>query len=246
MFLLTNIKPYLSLSRNQLKWIAMLTMLIDHIGFLFLGHLGEESLLYLLFRIIGRISFPLFCFLLVQGFLSTRNEARYAGRLFVFALISEIPYDFFKYGKLFYLKDQNILFTFSVSVLVLMLLKRIEFSDIPYYKLLRRLLVVICGVIVTYLLRADYALLGILYTAVIYGCRRRLYEQFFLLGILMLMSNWLNPWQILALPFLFFCRDKIMEKEQAGDERPAAYWKYMFYIFYPVHMILLKIIFIIL
>lgn len=246
MYYLDKIRRYFQFSRNQLKWIAMLTMLIDHIGFLFLGHLGEESLLYLLFRIIGRISFPLFCFLLVQGFLSTRNEARYAGRLFVFALISEIPYDFFKYGKLFYLKDQNILFTFSISVLVLMLLKRIEFSDIPYYKLLRRLLVVICGVIVTYLLRTDYALLGILYTAVIYGCRRRLYEQFFLLGILMLMSNWLNPWQILALPFLYFCRDKILEKEQAGDERPAAYWKYMFYMFYPVHMILLKIIYIIL
>ena len=76
----------MGLNSFQLKCIAVLTMIIDHTGaVLFPGDL--------VFRYIGRISFPVFCFLLVEGFSHTRDMRKYMLRLGVFAVISEIPYD---------------------------------------------------------------------------------------------------------------------------------------------------------
>lgn len=75
-----------SLSQEGLKLIACVCMLIDHIGALFFP--GMDSL-----RIIGRISFPIFCFLLVEGANYTRNPAKYAMRLLAGAVISELPFD---------------------------------------------------------------------------------------------------------------------------------------------------------
>ena len=73
------------ISQEMLKIIACVTMLLDHIGATMVSGYG--------LRIIGRIAFPIYCFLLVEGFTYTRNKAKYAMRLFVFALISEVPFD---------------------------------------------------------------------------------------------------------------------------------------------------------
>ena len=90
------------ISGSTLKIIAIITMLIDHIGAVVIapvmiqrsGNLYMEDDLYgiySLLRTIGRIAFPIFCFLLVEGFVHTRNVKRYAIRLGLFAIISEIP-----------------------------------------------------------------------------------------------------------------------------------------------------------
>ena len=105
------------ISGSTLKIIAMITMLIDHIGaavcmrmmlaegFGDLNGAAEETIkawvtvhadlysTYYMFRMIGRIAFPIFCFLLVEGFKHTKDAKKYAIRLFAFALISEIPFD---------------------------------------------------------------------------------------------------------------------------------------------------------
>lgn len=73
------------LSQESLKLIACLTMLIDHIGATMVPGAGM--------RIIGRIAFPIFCFLLVEGAHYTRSPGKYALRLFIGALLSEIPFD---------------------------------------------------------------------------------------------------------------------------------------------------------
>ena len=85
---------------NQLKLIAVISMLVDHMAYLFIGvglltpalQAGEEVpalfLLYRVLRAIGRMAFPVFCFLLVEGFLHTKSRRRYAIRLGIFSLIS--------------------------------------------------------------------------------------------------------------------------------------------------------------
>ena len=111
------------LTGYHLKLIALITMLIDHIAVVVIMRvyrasyritgsmqLSEEfrdkvivwvsenqNLVYMVYDImrnIGRMAFPIFCFLLVEGFVHTRSVAKYAGRLAVFALLSEVPFDF--------------------------------------------------------------------------------------------------------------------------------------------------------
>ena len=97
-------KKYQFLSGNMLKYIAIITMAIDHFGAVVLYQIlipyspiptdSDLYMVYLIFRTcrnIGRAAFPIFCFLLVEGFTHTSSKPRYALRLFLFALISEIP-----------------------------------------------------------------------------------------------------------------------------------------------------------
>ena len=104
------------LNGSTLKMIAVVTMLIDHIAAVLLvkllivngtwelnGYSGSRVLniltlehmnmvkIYQLMRDIGRIAFPIYCFLLVEGFMRTRNVKKYLGRMLLFAFISEIP-----------------------------------------------------------------------------------------------------------------------------------------------------------
>ena len=100
--------PVAGISGYWLKMIAVITMLIDHTaasileemmqqmpswGPITLSNLHQWYMLDLVLRGIGRMAFPIYCFLLVEGFTYTRSRAKYARRLFVFALISELPFD---------------------------------------------------------------------------------------------------------------------------------------------------------
>ena len=107
------------ISSAVLKNIAVVTMLIDHIGAVivtrllirnglyeamanqeaytaWMGQNGRMYGIYMAMRIIGRFAFPIYCFLLVEGFQKTHNVKKYLGRMFLFALISEVPFDLAK------------------------------------------------------------------------------------------------------------------------------------------------------
>ena len=106
---------------STLKIIALITMLIDHIGaFLIEPYLLNNGvfpfafdisiipkefktlyIIYIITRLIGRIAFPIYCFLIVEGFLHTSNLKKYAFNLLLFAFISEIPFNLANSNKLY-------------------------------------------------------------------------------------------------------------------------------------------------
>lgn len=81
-----------------MKWLAIILMLTDHTGYFLKGSIDNNT--YLGLRIIGRLTFPLFAFLLVQSFHFTKNRLRHFVKIAVLALISEIPYNLFITGRL--------------------------------------------------------------------------------------------------------------------------------------------------
>ena len=85
------------LPADVIKLIAIVSMLIDHTGAILQSYLTPE--LYELMRGIGRLAFPLFAFFIVEGFLHTRSVGKYLLRLSVFALISELPFDYGTAGR---------------------------------------------------------------------------------------------------------------------------------------------------
>lgn len=121
---------------STLKLIAIFTMLIDHTAAVVLNQIlvshrffniysrasmdGNYLQMYQIYgwmRNIGRIAFPIFCFLLVEGFVHTSNKRKYAVRLGVFALVSEIPFDLAFYGKVLFNRHQNVFFTLFIGFL---------------------------------------------------------------------------------------------------------------------------------
>lgn len=79
------------LNRRHIKWIATLTMFIDHLTVAFMATVND--LYYIIGRGIGRIAFPLYALLFVDSFLYTSSKTKYIKKLSIFALLSEIPYD---------------------------------------------------------------------------------------------------------------------------------------------------------
>lgn len=104
--------PQKSHRNDLLKIIALVTMLIDHVGYLYFP---EE----MMFRTIGRIAFPIFAYQVAIGFQKTSSRPRYAKRLFIFALISQVPYFWFNPTLDFEWEGLNIMFTLLYSLGVL-------------------------------------------------------------------------------------------------------------------------------
>lgn len=110
------------LNRGALKLIAAAAMLIDHIGWRFFAF---ESPLSQLFHTFGRIALPLMCFFLAEGYAHTRSRKRYALRLLLFALLSQIPFALFQ-GTRWYGPPLNVMFTLLFCFLALLAVEEIQ------------------------------------------------------------------------------------------------------------------------
>ena len=118
-----------SLSATQLKVIALVTMLIDHIGAIIFPYFikNADSLstfitlegMMVICRLVGRLSFPIFAFLIVNGFYHTKNRKNYLVRLSLFAIISEPFFDFASKSVWLELTHQNVFFTLALGLLAI-------------------------------------------------------------------------------------------------------------------------------
>lgn len=224
------------LNGTQLKIIAMLTMLIDHIGAAVLaplmtaGVLGAEwAEVYRLLRLIGRLSFPLYCFLLAEGAAHTRSIGKYALRLTVLAVLSEVPFDLAFHGTILEFRSNNIYFTLLVSLLMLWGLQ-VVFGQPENVRPWGIGSIALAAMIAAELLHCDYGAAGV---AAVLSCfllrGRPLWSGAVSAFVLMQLTG--NPNQVAGfavLPLLYYYNG---ERGRGG--------KYGFYLFYPVHLLVL-------
>ena len=187
-------------------------MFIDHMGAVFFP--GE-----LMFRYIGRISFPIFAFLLVEGYFHTRDVRRYMLRLGLFAVISEIPYDLAFRETILEFEHQNVFFTLFIGVAMMYALEKS-----PQWQ--AKAAEVLLAMWAASLLCSDYRYKGILLIAVYYFLRGRKREEF----VLGAGWNFLWNWEIQGYGALASV-PIAMYSGQRGRSM-----KYFFYLFYPLHL----------
>ena len=218
-----NISRYQRLDGTVLKLIACLSMFIDHLGAVcFSGMMG--------FRIIGRLAFPIYCFLLVEGAVHTRNMKKYILRMGIFALISEVPFDLAFYHRLVYTGHQNVFFTLGLGLLAIWFLEHpIEQLDIP--DVLYKLLVIIAVGLIAEFFNTDYGFTGIAVICVFYYLRGQPQLKYPIAAILLAAMGGVEVYAVLALiPILLY-------NGQRGRQTKAM--QYGFYIFYPAHLLLI-------
>ena len=235
------------LSQETLKLIACMTMLVDHLaviivmGSLYSTHHGMRLEIYETMRLIGRIAFPIYCFLLAEGSAHTHNPVRYGLRLAICALLSELPYDLALWGRITW-QHQNVMVTLFLGFCALEVMKRCP--NLPL-----KLLLALPFAALAEFAGGDYGAKGIM-LVVLFALTRRIPHRHLaqVLGIWFIFSpnhamflNWTRrfsittqEWAVLAiLPITLYDGRKVTKSK-------AVQWG--FYLFYPAHLLLLYLI----
>ena len=223
---------YKILSGSALKCIALFTMIIDHVGYHLVRHLdivllqlGQRTItLDFLMGKIGRLAFPIFCFLLVEGFLHTHDRWKYGRNLLVFALISEIPWNLVYTGTLHYTK-QNVFFTLFFRFVGLCCIESLR--EKPRQQLAALLVLTIT----TTYFKADYGVVGFGLILLLYCLRNHKILQA-VLGCCFLSSRWVGG--------LAFIPINLYNGERGFIH--GRFLKYAFYAAYPLHLFIIYLI----
>lgn len=248
------------ISSAVLKNIAVVTMLIDHIGAVivirlmiqkglygamvdqeaYIAWVGQNRGMYgtyMAMRIIGRFAFPIYCFLLAEGFQKTRNVKRYLGRMLLFALISEVPFDLAFSGRLWNMQYQNVFFTLFIGLMVIAGLRLVD-QRLAGPETWRKLagvglyaVIIVAGSALALALKTDYSFKGILAITVLYLFRSHRKAQIWAGVIIFLLMDGME--MIAALSFLLIW----FYNGARGRQN-----KYFFYFFYPAHLLVLWLI----
>ena len=225
-------KEKIEISGNGLKMIAVVTMLIDHIAAALLFNIvlkqgtgGVVYSVYAFMRSIGRIAFPIYCFLLVEGFQKTRNRKKYAFRLLLFAFLSEIPFDLAFYGTFWNSKNQNVFITLLLGFFVMATFEKIEKSkqSIGFIWVEKIFILALVAGFSEWIF-CDYGAYGVVAIALLYLFRCNKKEQI-VAGCISFL--WELPALLAFIPIGFY-------KGKRGFQM-----KYFFYFFYPVHLLFL-------
>ena len=218
------------LSQEGLKILACVTMLVDHAALLF----GGSPWL----RVIGRLAFPIYCFLLTEGIRHTRDVRRYLSRLLFAAIVSEPIYDLVLYPCVGIWQHQNVLWTLALGCAMLWCMTMI-------HKPVAKLAVMLLFALAVQLVRASYGSSGI-YMIALFALCRGMPEGKWVLAAGLLVINWLmGSFTVsvfgLDVPVQLFAELALVPIFlYSGEKRTrlkAVSWG--FYLFYPAHLLLL-------
>ena len=209
------------LSGSALKMIAIVTMTLDHVGYALAGPGASMTL-----RIAGRLAFPLYAFLLSEGYIHTRNLSRYALSLFLLAIISEVPYDLLFNREAFHPGQQNIMFTLLLGLCA------IHIWDVSGREWIWKTLCCIIIIFLGWVLNVDYGSYGVALPLVFHILNNR------------------KPWDAAAGAALSAATGNI---HQAAAAIPIMLYngqrgfikgklKWAFYAYYPVHICIILLL----
>ena len=211
------------MSSFVLKVLACISMFIDHLGFMI-----PNSQISLYMRLFGRLAFPIFAFQLTEGYIHTKNIKKYFTRLFILAIISQIPFSLY-----FNTSSLNIFFTLFLGLLGIHIYSTYKHKSIS-------IIIVIFIAIIASILKVDYSYYGVLLIFIFYIFKNNklaLASTFILLTFIfnILRTSYISSYIIqiciatsmAILPILFY------------NGKQGKKVKYLFYAFYPVHIILL-------
>ena len=243
----------------MLRLIACTAMLIDHIGY-------QYNILEC--RIVGRIAFPIFVYLICNGYRHTSNRRNYALRLSLFALLSQVPFSLFCYGVLWH-GHGNVFFTLLLALLSIWSAEELRKRPVLKYVAFLPALI-ICTAYYYQVIDSDYGARGIVMAMVFYYLDGRDLLHRFLMVLGMAVSVtleyvlscgkvlllgllgrgfvfpelfWWDRYQLYALFALvfIFCYNGQKGKYPKGNV-PAKLTHYGFYLFYPAHQLVLWLI----
>lgn len=226
---------YKILSGSVLKLIACVSMLSDHLAKFWFYRFswanevwfsvaGRDISLLQLMQMFGRFAFPIFVFLLVEGFEKTKNRRRYGISLLVLALLSEIPFNLMNGGTLLFEK-QNVMFTLLLGYLAMWSLE--YFKGKP----LISLVLLVCMFLISRYMQANYRTAGFIFILLMYGLRKERVIQTVACPVLLQMK--LMVFFSLLLTFMYNGKRGFIK---------TPFVKYCFYAFYPFHMLVIYLL----
>jgi len=222
-------------SGAQLKYIAFLSMLIDHVNKALMYPLLTENgfLRYVsdVFDILGRVAFPIFMFFLVEGFFKTGNRFKYLLNLIAFGIISEIPFDLFQSAVLFQPNSNNVMFTLALALVMIWVIDELKVPKSyiipPVLWFPVSIIIVITVCLLSMIWGLDYEYHGILIAYFFYIFRNN--------PILSIIGGYLSifktPWALLGFGLTLTYNGK------RGKQN-----KILNYLFYPVHLLILGLL----
>ena len=237
--------PFGGLTSNILRLIAVLLMVSDHIWATFMSF--GDWMTY-----IGRMAFPIFAFQIAEGFVHTKNFKKYALRLLGFALISEVPFNYFYSSRLFNPYHQNVLFTLLLGLMAIKVIdnfkKNHTAKDMAFSVLW--LLLITIGSVIGFV---DYGFNGVLMVVLFYVCRNFPFAWVLqLIGMVCInvifFEGQVVPTEIFGnyveIPIQGFAVFSLIPIWLYGGRKGISnkVLQYGFYAFYPVHMIILYLI----
>lgn len=236
---MTDKNKYKILSGSVLKTIALITMLIDHYAAIILDNLfefkrtlfvflGTKYSVYFILRMVGRIAFPIYVFLLVEGYLYTHDRKKYGLNILIFALISEIPWNLAHKGEFFY-SEQNVFFTLFLGFLAMYFYD--EFQENPKKQFISLIILFFAAAV----FGADYGTVGLGFIIFMYIFRENNTRNNILKPII---GSCFLPYSVMImisfLPIMMYNGKRGFIK--------GKFLKYLYYIIYPLHFFILYLI----